>query len=219
MLHATAPAEPVAAAPQDAGVSARRAEVLDITLRLLAAHGHGVTMNDVAKAAACSKETLYKWFGGREGLLAETVRFQAARVHVAAVEEAPLDRAGLERRLVEFAANWLAVISSETSIALNRVAIGEPNREGRGLGGIVLDNGRFALGARLKPVLDAGRVAGLVSFDDAEDAFRTFFGLMARDIQIRLLLGDSLALTPDSIRAEATRAAQQFLALHPPEPA
>jgi AcrR family transcriptional regulator len=201
-----------------AGVPARRAEVLDVTLRLLAERGHGITMNDVSRAASCSKETLYKWFGGREGLLAETVRYQAARVHVAAMADGPLDRAGLERRLVEFAANWLTVISSETSIALNRVAIGEPKREGRGLGGIVLDNGRFALGARLKPVLEAGRAAGLIDFPDAEEAFRTFFGLMARDVQMRLLLGDALQFTPDAVALEAKRAARDFLTLHPPKP-
>jgi AcrR family transcriptional regulator len=222
MLELTTPPESQNEAAPAAGVSARRAEVLDITLRLLAEHGHGVTMNDVSKAAACSKETLYKWFGDRDGLLAETVRFQASRVHVAAMEDGPLDRDGLERRLVEFAANWLTVISSKTSIALNRVAIGEPRREGRGqnglgLGGIVLDNGRFALGTRLKPVLEAGRAAGLIAFDDAEEAFRTFFGLMARDVQIRLLLGDAIALPPDTIRADAEQAARNFFILHAPK--
>ena len=29
-------------------------------------------------------------------------------------------------------------------------------------------------------------------FDDSEAAFRTFFGLVVRDVQIRLLLGDKL---------------------------
>jgi AcrR family transcriptional regulator len=219
MLDQPAIHDPSVESASPAGVSARRAEVLDITLRLLAVNGHAVTMNDVSKAAACSKETLYKWFGGRDGLLAETVRYQAARVHVAEADAAAMNKAGLERRLVEFAANWLTVISSETSIALNRVAIGEPRREGRGLsgmglGGIVLDNGRFALGARLRPVLEAGRAAGLIVFDDVEEAFRTFFGLMARDVQIRLLLGDALALPPATIRAEAERAARQFFTLH-----
>lgn len=206
---------PNAADPRPAdGINARMGEVLDATLRLMVESGHGVTMNDVSRAAACSKETLYKWFGDRDGLLAATVRYKAARVHVAAVEGGPLDRAGLERRLAEFAANWLSVISSPTSIALNRIAIGEPKREGRGLGGIVLDNGRFALGRRLKPVLEAGRAAGLIAFEDAEDAFRTFFGLMARDVQIRLLLGDRLDLSPETIRADAARAARDFLTLH-----
>ncbi len=41
-------------------------------------------------------------------------------------------------------------------------------------------------------MLEAGREAGLLAFDDTETAFRTFFGLVGRDVQIRLLLGDTL---------------------------
>ena len=68
--------------------------------------------------------------------------------------------------------------------------------EDNGLGAIVLDNGRFTMGKRLKPVLEAGRDARLLRFDNSETAFRTFFGLVVRDVQIRLLLGEKLAPTP-----------------------
>ncbi len=194
--------------------SPRQIEVLEATLRQMMTEGQAVTMNSVARAASCSKETLYKWFGDREGLLRATVKWKASRVHVGAVEPGRLDRAALVARLEEFARNWLTVISSETSIALNRIAIGEAGARKGHLGAIVLENGRFALGKRLKPVLEAGRDAGLLAFDDSEEAFRTFFGLMARDVQIRLLLGDSLELPPAIIHSEAARAARQFLALH-----
>ena len=61
------------------------------------------------------------------------------------------------------------MISSSTSIALNRVAIGQAASGKSDLGGIVLANGRFAIGERLKPLLEAGRAAHLLTFDDAED--------------------------------------------------
>lgn len=192
----------------------RQAGVLDAVLRLMVEKGDGLTMTAVARRASCSKETLYKWFGDRDGLIAATVRWQASRVRVAPVDRGGLDLAALTARLEEFAGNWLTVISSQTSIALNRVAIGQAAGGEAALGAIVLENGRFAMGRRLKPVLEAGRDAGLLAFDDAEVAFRTFFGLVARDIQIRLLLGDRIDLDPGTIRAEATRATRQFLALH-----
>ena len=78
----------------------------------------------------------------------------------------------------------------------------------------MLDNGRFAIGERLKPLLEAGRAAGLLAFDDAEEAFRTFFGLVGRDVQVRLLLGDRLKLTAAGIKRDAARAAEQFFALY-----
>ena len=151
--------------------------------------------------------------GDRDGLLAATVRWQASRVKVGPIDRASLTAATLSARLEEFAANWLTVIATDTSIALNRLAIGSAAKDPR-LGSIVLANGRQAMGRRLKPVLEAGRAAGLLAFDDAEAAFRTFFGLTARDIQIRLLLGDRMDLDAETIRADAAHAVRQFLALH-----
>jgi hypothetical protein len=130
------------------------------------------------------------------------------------VDRKGLDLASLTSSLERFASDWLRVISSDTSIALNRVGVVHAGSDKRDLGAIVLERGRFALGRRLKPVLEAGREAGLLEFDDAETAFRTFFGLVARDVQIRLLLGDRLELTEAGIDGDAVRATQQFLALH-----
>jgi hypothetical protein len=120
----------------------------------------------------------------------------------------------LRENLLDFAESWLAVICSRTSVALNRIAIAETGSRKSNLGGIVLANGRFAIGERVKPVLEAGRTAGLLAFDDSEAAFRTFFGLVGRDIQIRLLLGDALDLDAAGIRSDAARAVEQFLALY-----
>ena len=205
------------APPFEAEPTARQQAVLDTVLALFVEQGDRVTMSAVAKRASCSKETLYKWFGDRDGMLNATVRWQASRVGFTPIDLARLDRASLVRALEEFAANWLTVISSQTSLALNRVAIGQA-AGGAPLGMIVLENGRFALGKRLKPVLEAGREARLLAFDDSETAFRTFFGLFARDVQIRLLLGDAQALNPAGIREDARRATHQFLALYGAQP-
>lgn len=207
------------AAVDDTAPTERQQGVLDAVLRLMVEEGDRLTMTAVARRASCSKETLYKWFGDRDGLLAATVQWQAARVKVAPVGAERLDRASLERRLEDFAASWLAVIASDTSLALNRVAIGQAARAtatdaAETLGRIVLENGRFAMGRRLKPVLEAGRAAGLLAFEEAEEAFRTFFGLVARDIHIRLLLGERMELDAETVRGDARRAVRQFLVLH-----
>ncbi|MER8652802.1 TetR/AcrR family transcriptional regulator [Mesorhizobium sp. M1121] len=192
----------------------RQKAVLDAALRLLVEEGDNLTMTAVARRASCSKETLYKWFGDRDGLLTATVQWQASKVRVVPVDGERLDLASLTASLEGFASDWLKVISSDTSIALNRVAVGHAGSGKDDLGAIVLENGRFALARRLKPVLDAGNQAGLLDFTDAEMAFRTFFGLVARDVQIRLLLGDRLELTEAAIGGDAARATQQFLALY-----
>ncbi|TPN18658.1 TetR/AcrR family transcriptional regulator [Mesorhizobium sp. B2-3-3] len=195
------------------GLTERQQAVLDAALRLLVEEGDNLTMTAVARRASCSKETLYKWFGDRDGLLTATVQWQASKVRVASVDGKGLDLASLTASLERFASDWLSVISSDTSIALNRVAVGHAGSGKDDLGAVVLENGRFALAKRLKPVLEAGRQAGLLEFADAETAFRTFFGLVGRDVQIRLLLGDRLELTEAAIGGDAIRATQQFLAL------
>jgi AcrR family transcriptional regulator len=192
----------------------RQRDVLDAVLDLLVEGGDALTMTAVARRASCSKETLYKWFGDRDGLLTATVRWQASKVRAGTYDKARLDATALRASLESFAANWLRVISSKTSIALNRVAVSHAASAKSNLGGIVLANGRFAIGERLKPLLDAARAAGLLEFDDAETAFRTFFGLVGRDVQIRLLLGDALSLSEVQIARDARRATQQFLALY-----
>lgn len=191
----------------------RQQAVLDAVLALLVEEGGDVTVSAVARRASCSKETLYKWFGDRDGILAATVQWQASKVRSGNWDAQRLDASALRKSLEDFAANWLSVISSSTSIALNRVAVGQAMSAKSNLGQIVLANGRFAIGERLKPLLEAGRKAELLAFDDTETAFRTFFGLVGRDVQIRLLLGDGLKLSVAEIEADATRAVEQFMRL------
>ena len=194
--------------------SERQQAVLDAILALMVEQGGEFSVSDIARRASCSKETLYKWFGDRDGLLTETVRWQASKVRAGHYDRQRLDAASLRESLEDFGANWLRVISSKTSIALNRVAVSHAGSGKSNLGAIVLANGRFAIGERLKPLLEAGRDAGLLAFDDAEAAFRTFFGLVGRDVQIRLLLGDRLETTDAEFARDAARATQQFLALY-----
>ncbi|WP_454683351.1 TetR/AcrR family transcriptional regulator C-terminal domain-containing protein [Ancylobacter moscoviensis] len=200
--------------PSGETLTERQQAVLDAVLALMVEQGGDLTMTAVARRASCSKETLYKWFGDREGLLTATVRWQASKVRAGNYDRQRLDALALRDSLIRFAANWLGVISSPTSIALNRFAIAQAGARGSNLGAIMLANGRFAIGERLKPVLDAGREAGLIAFDDTETAFRTFIGLVGRDVQIRLLLGDRLNLAATEIERDAARATDQFLTLY-----
>lgn len=191
----------------------RQRAVLDAVLALMVEQGGQFSVSDVSRRASCSKETLYKWFGDRDGILTATVQWQASKVRAGNYDTQKLDAEALRESLASFAANWLEVISSSTSIALNRVAVGQAASAKSDLGQIVLANGRFAIGERLKPLLEAGRKSGLLRFEDSETAFRTFFGLVGRDVQIRLLLGDELKLSKAEISADAARATEQFMRL------
>lgn len=187
-------------------LSPRQNDVLEQALRLLVEGGdRALTTASIARAANCSKESLYKWFGDRDGLLTAMVRWQASKVRVVPLAREKLDAESLFSSLEHFARDWLLVLSGRTSIALNRLAVSHAASGRSALGEIVLSNGTVAMAERLKPILTMGKEAGLLIFDDIDEAFRTFFGLVVRDMQIRLLLGDRLKLTDEVVIRDAAR--------------
>ena len=197
----------------------RQQVVLTAALDLLVEGGDALTMTAVARRASCSKETLYKWFGDRDGLLTATVQWQAAKVKAPQVDRWRLDSASLRQSIEQFARDLLGTIVGDVSVTLNRLAIGHAGAEKHGLGAIVLENGPLAIRKRLKPVLEAGREARLLRFDSSEEAYRSFFGLVVRDAQIRLLLGETFTPAEAEIARDAARATEQFLAIYAVHPA
>jgi hypothetical protein len=98
-------------------------------------------------------------------------------------------------------------------VALNRLAVNHAGQEKRNLGRIVLENGPIGMARRCIPMLEAGREAGLLKFEDSDQTFRTFFGLVVRDTQIRMLLGEQRQPSEEKIVAQARRAREQFFTL------
>jgi AcrR family transcriptional regulator len=171
-----------------------------------------LTTAGVARAANCSKESLYKWFGDRDGLLAAMITFQASQVRAEPQPSGVAGGAALRAQLIGIGANLLRVLSGDMSLALNRLAIGQARRDEAKLGGLLLEHGRRPIETRLSALLEAGREAGLIDFDDTREAYRTLYGLIVRDMHVRLLLGDALDDAAPAARAE--QAIDQFLRLH-----
>ncbi len=204
----------VALVHREESFTPRQQQVLTAALDLLVEQGDRLTMTSVARRASCSKETLYKWFGDRDGLLTATVQFQAAKVRVPHVDRRRLDAVSLKASIEQFARDLLTTIVGEVSVTLNRLAIGHAGSDDSHLGGIVLENGPLAIRKRLKPVLEAGREARLLRFDSSEEAYRSFFGLVVRDVQIRLLLGEAIGFGEAEVARDAARATEQFFAVY-----
>ena len=194
--------------------SPRQREVLECALRLLVQGGdRALTTARIAREANCSKQSLYKWFGDRDGVLAAVIAHQASKVRVATPRQDRRDRAGLEADLVVFASDLLAVLAGDASLALNRLAIGQASRDGAVLGRLVLDRGRRTIETRARALLEAGRAAGHIEAPDLGEAYRTLYGLIIGDWHVRLLLGDRPAESETDRRAEARRAVDHFFRL------
>ncbi len=115
-----------------ADLSDRQKEVLGVVLDLMVEEGDGFSMAKVCRRASCSKETLYNWFGDRDGLLTATVQWQASKVKMPGLEGKPVSADAFRDGLIAFAANWLTVITGDVSAALNRLAISHAGQSQRG---------------------------------------------------------------------------------------
>lgn len=200
----------------------RQREVLEAALGLLVEGGErAITTAGLARAANCSKESLYKWFGDRDGLLAAMIAYQASKVRIAPADAAQgSSRERLRADLEAFGVELLSVLSGRSSLALNRLAIGQASRDGSKLGDLLVAHGRAAVAARARALLEVGRRAGHLRFDATTTAFETLYGLVVRDMHVRLLLGEKVpALGSKSAMAAHIRdAVEQFFRLHGTDP-
>ncbi|WP_108004266.1 TetR/AcrR family transcriptional regulator [Mycoplana dimorpha] len=205
-----------------AGLTDRQNAVLESALNLLVEGGEkAVTTAGVARAANCSKESLYKWFGDRDGLLSAMIAYQAGKVRTVDASGDALTSEGLRKNLSAFAHDLLDVLSGEVSLALNRLAIGQTVGKGRAasrggptLGRLLEERGRRQIGRRAATLLEAGRRAGFLAFDDADEAYGTLYGLIVTDTHLRMLLGEDPQALKQEFAARAERAVTSFLALY-----
>jgi AcrR family transcriptional regulator len=195
--------------------SPRQNAVLEEALRLLVSGGEkALTTAGVARAANCSKESLYKWFGDRDGLMEAMIAYQASKVRTGEVSASALTRETLERLLDEFAVALLEVLAGDVSLALNRLAIGQASRDGSQLGEMLLERGRRQIGRRATSLLIAAKRARLIEFDDAGEAYETLYGLIVKDWHVRMLLGEDMAERAKSFGPRAKKAVNAFLRLY-----
>lgn len=205
------------------GLTDRQNAVLESALNLLVEGGEkAVTTAGVARAANCSKESLYKWFGDRDGLLSAMIAYQAGKVRTVEVSAEALTAGGLRKHLYAFAHDLLDVLSGDVSLALNRLAIGQTvgktargsGQSGPTLGRLLEERGRRQIGRRAAMLLEAGRKAGLLTFDDADEAYGTLYGLIVTDRHLRMLLGEDPKAMKKEFAGRAERAVTSFLALY-----
>lgn len=193
----------------------RQNAVLECALQLLVAGGErALTTAGLARAANCSKESLYKWFGDRDGLLAAMITYQASKVRTPGPRESMATLDDFTRSLVVFAEDLIGVLSGEVSLALNRLAIGQADRDGARLGALLREHGRLPIELRARALLELGRRHGYVHFSDTREAYETLYGLIVHDGHVRMLLGEPPSDSPEDRSRRARLAISQFFRLY-----
>jgi AcrR family transcriptional regulator len=185
----------------------REQAIREATLTELIENGFDrVTMLKVAKRAGVSKETLYSWFGNKEGLFAALIEAngdQAAHGVATALQAGGTHRSVL----IGLAEGLLRLLTGPESVAINRAAMRSPE-----LAAILLAGGRHRVGPLVESYLASLHEAGDLQAPDPAASFTMLYGLIMEDRQIRVLLGeepsDAAATT-----SHATIAIDRFLTL------
>ena len=163
-------------------------------------------MSAVAARAGSSKESLYAWFGSKQDMVAELIRRQSAATN-AVVEQALASGQPPRDVLYGIARGLLILLTSETSVALNRAAMTAPE-----LAAGLLRHGRHTTGPLVERYLTTLGDEGFLAVDDAAEAFGLLYGLAVQDTQIRTLLGE-VPPAPHECDRRARLAVDSFLAL------
>ncbi len=192
----------------------RRDEILDAAVEVLAERGYrDASMLEIAKRASASKETLYAWFGDKQGLFEAVIRRNAETVQ--AVLQGHLESdAPPETALAEFGRALFALLLGDSAVAINRAAISEARAEPR-LAETLARAGRDATLPAFLRYLERQQEHGLLRLDmTAEEAAEVYLGLLLGDRQVRRLLGRIPAPSKKEIEARAAAAATYFLRLY-----
>ncbi|MEO1746625.1 MAG: TetR/AcrR family transcriptional regulator [Pseudomonadota bacterium] len=192
----------------------RRAAIEEAAYLVLAEKGYkGASMLEIAKRAGASNETLYKWYGNKQGLFRALVEINAARVTEQL--DAVLDGddggdpvAGLEAVGIAL----LSVLTSEKAVALNRAAAGDVHDTGT-LGKALAEAGRGSVLPRIAGLFERALDDGALEGGSAQDIADTWLSLLVGDLQVRLVTGQVERPVPSEIKRQSKRALEATKAL------
>lgn len=191
----------------------RRDEIMDRAVEVLAERGYRDTsMLEVARRTAASKQTLYAWFGDKQGLFAAIIRRNAQGVQQGLEEQ--LDSSATTESVLEaFGEALLTLLLGDGAIAINRAAIAEA-RSDPSLAHTLASAGRKATLPVFIDFLEQCQACGDLVLDSPSEAAEDFLGLLLGDLQTRRLLGVLPAPSRVEIEARADRATRLFLQLY-----
>ncbi|MFN3273264.1 MAG: TetR/AcrR family transcriptional regulator [Paracoccus sp. (in: a-proteobacteria)] len=174
---------------------------------LLAGHGYaGTSMLRIATAAKASNETLYRWYGNKEGLFRAMVEDNAAETRLVLLRA--LEHGGCPRETLERVAPvFLGMLLGDRAILLNRAAAADPTGE---LGAAISAGGR----AQVMPLV-TGVMNRICTDSDLQpaEATRLFISLLVQDRQIRRIIHNCPAPSQAEIDASCARSIQIFYRL------
>lgn len=171
---------------RDENRAIRQQQIEAAAYQVLEAKGYGGTsMLAIAKQARASNETLYNWYGDKQGLFQALVTRNAAEVKDHLEAELKSDHDALSI-LGTLGPKLLDLLTGDRAVALNRAAAADSTGE---LGATLSKAGREAVFPLLEQVLLRAREERRLCFETSGEAVGLYLDLLIGDLQIRRVIG------------------------------
>jgi len=187
--------------------------ILDAALEVMAERGLGASMEEIARRASVSKQTIYNHYGSK----AELARAMSERrAHeVSAVLGAPgaVDR--LEESLAAYAKLLMTAVLNARGMAIYRMAMLAATTMPE-VARAIYEAGPKASRQRLADFLRLENAAGRIDAPDPLEAAEFFAGMVLGRFQNAALLGMPIALSDDEMDRVAKEATARFMRAYAP---
>ena len=202
--------------PRQSGqIDLRKSEdILDAAAEAFAERGLDAPMEEIARRAGVSKQTVYNHYGSKEELL--RALFDRRRELVME----PLDHAHadepLEQRLAAYVARIVEAYLGVGQRSVLRAAVAASFTRPE-IGAMVYDAGPRPGREKLAAFHAAEARAGRLAIDNAEEAADFLFGMAAGSVVLRVMLDAPVERRPALIAARAVSCARRFLRAYAPD--
>lgn len=165
----------------------RKDDIIACAYKLLEQNGYaGMSMLKVSKEAKASNETLYRWFGDKNGLFRHMIAQNSDEIRRSLASYADQENATAHAVLSGVSDALLRMILGERAIALNRAAAADPSGV---LGRAIAEGGRAAIAPLLEGVLQRYWSQKRPDSVFSRQITETYISLLVGDMQVRRVIG------------------------------
>ncbi|MCW2307805.1 TetR/AcrR family transcriptional regulator [Rhodobium gokarnense] len=183
----------------------KKKAIREAAYALLVEKGYkAASMLEIARRASASNETLYRWYGNKQGLFREMVEENASGVREL-IDGALAEGAPLMETLSRLGPLLLKLVTGERAVALNRAAAADVHETGT-LGPTIAASGRQTIVPMIADLIRKASDGGEVACGDPDEAAEIFVALLIGDVQIACVIGARGPLSDAEIAARSARA-------------
>ena len=192
---------------------AKKQAMLDAATTLFLEKGFdGTSMDEVARIAHVSKQTVYTHFSSKEGLFSAAIKARLKDVYPnQSVTRAKAPT--VEAALLALANDIVRLVLSPDAIALVRLMAAVAGKS-NSLVELFWASGPSEIEEQLTDLIRGWRDEGSLQTDDSELAAADFLALLRGDLQFRWAIGLIDGVTEDQIRAHTNHCVALFMRMY-----